>query len=131
MRQLSTRLQFLDHEQLHEFERLSCRNTASYFIARLCIDDGSAVGQSFISGFSAFTRDLSAFQVPVYRLKYLEALRDGWLPPDGNTLRRYILRDAVIQAFFDNVLRTFNAVLNEISSTLQLLGNLLDIIQVA
>ena len=36
--------------------------------------------------------------------------------------------DAEIQAFFDNVLQAFHAVLNEISSTF---GSLLDIIQAA
>jgi hypothetical protein len=54
-------------------------------------------------------------------VEYLEAVRDGRLPHDGNT-RDDILRDAEIQAFFDNVLQAFQAVLNEISSTLQLLA---------
>ena len=54
-------------------------------------------------------------------IEYLEAVRDGLLPPDGNT-RDDILRDADIQAFFDRVLQAFHAVLNEISSTLQLLA---------
>ena len=54
-------------------------------------------------------------------VEYLEAVRDGLLPPDGNT-RDDNLRDADIQAFFDNVLQAFHAVLNEISSTLQLLA---------
>ena len=54
-------------------------------------------------------------------VEYLEAVRNGLLPPDGNT-RDDILRDADIQAFFDRVLQAFHAVLNEISSTLQLLA---------
>jgi hypothetical protein len=54
-------------------------------------------------------------------VEYLKAVRDGLLPPDGNT-RDDTLRDADIQAFFDSVLQAFHAVLNEISSTLQLLA---------
>ena len=54
-------------------------------------------------------------------VEYLEAVHGGWLPPDGNT-RDDSLRDADIQAFFDNVLQAFHTVLNEISSTLQLLA---------
>jgi hypothetical protein len=54
-------------------------------------------------------------------VQYLEAIRDGWLPPEANT-RDGIRRDADIEAFFDNVLQAFHAVLNEISSTLQLLA---------
>ena len=54
-------------------------------------------------------------------VEYLEAIRDGRLTPDGNN-RDDNLRDADIQAFFDNVLQAFHAVLNEISSTLQLLA---------
>ena len=53
--------------------------------------------------------------------EYLEAVRDGRLAPDGGT-RDDNLRDAEIQAFFANVLQAFHAVLNEISSTLQLLA---------
>ena len=53
--------------------------------------------------------------------KYLKAVRDGLLPHDGN-LRDDNLRDAHIQAFFDNVLQAFHAVLNEMSSTLQILA---------
>jgi hypothetical protein len=53
--------------------------------------------------------------------EYLGAVRDGLLPHDGNA-RDDVLRDADIQAFFDNVLQAFHVVLNEISSTLQLLG---------
>ena len=53
--------------------------------------------------------------------EYLKAICDGLLPPDGN-LRDDILRDAEIQAFFDNVLQAFHAILNEISSTLQILA---------
>ena len=53
-------------------------------------------------------------------VEYLKAVRDGRLPYDGDT-RDDILRDAEIQAFFD-VLQAFQAVLNEISSTLQLLS---------
>ena len=54
-------------------------------------------------------------------IEYLGAVGDGRLPHDGNT-RDDILRDDDIQTFFDNVLRAFHAVLNEISSTLQLLA---------
>ena len=54
-------------------------------------------------------------------VEYLDAVCDGQLPPDGNTRDDY-LRDADIQTFFDNVLQAFHAVLNEISSTLQLLA---------
>jgi len=54
-------------------------------------------------------------------VEYLKAVHDGLLPPDGNT-RDDILRDADIQAFFDNVLQAFHAILNEISSTLELLA---------
>jgi hypothetical protein len=53
--------------------------------------------------------------------EYLEGVRDGRLTSDGNT-RDDDLRDADIQAFFDNVLQAFHAVLNEISSTLQVLA---------
>ena len=53
-------------------------------------------------------------------LEYVKAVRDGRLT-DGNT-RDDNLRDADIQAFFDNVLQAFHAVLNEISSTLQYLA---------
>ena len=54
-------------------------------------------------------------------VEYLEAVRDGRLSPDGST-RDDNLRDADIEAFFDNVLQAFHAVLNEISSTLQFLA---------
>ena len=54
-------------------------------------------------------------------VEYLEAVRHGRLAPDGDA-RDDNLRDADIQAFFDNVLRAFHAILNEISSTLQLLA---------
>ena len=53
--------------------------------------------------------------------EYLKAVRDERLPHDSST-RDDVLRDAEIQAFFDNVLQAFHAVLNEISSTLQLLA---------
>ena len=52
---------------------------------------------------------------------YLESVRDGRLTSDGNT-RDDNLRDADIQAFFDKVLQAFHVVLNEISSTLQVLA---------
>ena len=52
---------------------------------------------------------------------YLKAIRYGRLTPDSNT-RDDNLRDADIQAFFDNILQAFHAILNEISSTLQLLA---------
>jgi hypothetical protein len=58
-------------------------------------------------------------------VEYLEAVRDGRLTHDGNT-RDDDLRDADIQAFFDNVLQALHAILNEISSTLQLLTVLWD-----
>jgi hypothetical protein len=54
-------------------------------------------------------------------IEYLEAVRVGSLPPDGNG-RDDITLDANIQAFFDNVLHAFHAILNEISSTLRLLA---------
>ena len=54
-------------------------------------------------------------------IQYLEAVRDGCLPHDGDTGDN-ILRDANIQAFFDNVLQAFQAVLNKISATFQLLA---------
>ena len=50
-------------------------------------------------------------------VEYLKAVRDGRLTSDGNT-RDDNLRDADIQAFFENILQAFRAVLNEISSTL-------------
>ena len=53
--------------------------------------------------------------------EYLEAVRKLRLPHDGST-RDDVQRDAEIQAFFDNVLQASHAVLNEISSTLQLLA---------
>ena len=53
--------------------------------------------------------------------KYLQAVRDGLLPPDGTT-RDDVQRDAEIQEFFNNVLQAFHAILNETSSTLQLLA---------
>ena len=53
-------------------------------------------------------------------IEYLEAVRGERLAFDGNT-RDDNLRDAEIQAFFDKVLQAFHAILNEISSTLQLL----------
>ena len=52
---------------------------------------------------------------------YLEAVSHGLLPYDGDS-RDDTLRDAEIQAFFDNVLQAFHAILNETSSTLQLLA---------
>ena len=54
-------------------------------------------------------------------VEYLEAVRDGRLTSEGNT-RDDNLRDADIQAFFDIVLQAFHVVLNEISSTLQILA---------
>ena len=56
-------------------------------------------------------------------VEYLEAVRDGRLKHDGDT-RDDNLRDAELQAFFkfDEVLHAFHAILNEISSTLQLLA---------
>ena len=54
-------------------------------------------------------------------VEYLEALRDERVTSDGNT-RDDDLRDGDMQAFFDKVLQAFHAVLNEISSTLQLLA---------
>ena len=54
-------------------------------------------------------------------IEYLKAVCDERLPHDGST-RDNILRDAEIQAFFDNILQAFHAVLNEMSSTLQLLA---------
>ena len=53
--------------------------------------------------------------------EYLKAVREKLLPHDGNT-RDDIRRDAEMQAVFDNILQAFHAVLNEISSTLQLLA---------
>ena len=52
---------------------------------------------------------------------YLESVRDGRLTSDGNTWDDNLL-DADIQAFFNKVLQAFHAVLNEISSTLQVLA---------
>ena len=54
-------------------------------------------------------------------IEYLKAVRDGRLTHDGDT-RDDNLRDAELQAFFDDVLQAFHAILNEISSTLQLLA---------
>ena len=54
-------------------------------------------------------------------IEYLKAVRDGRLTHDGDT-RDDNLRDAELQAFFDKVLQAFHAILNEISSTLQLLA---------
>ena len=54
-------------------------------------------------------------------IEYLEAVRDERLPHDSNT-RDDVQRDAEIHAVFDNALQAFHAVLNEISSTLQLLA---------
>ena len=52
---------------------------------------------------------------------YLAAAYDKLLPPEGDT-RDDTLRDAEIQMFFDNVLQAFHAILNETSSTLQILS---------
>jgi len=52
---------------------------------------------------------------------YLCAVRDGLLPRDGNT-RDDVHRDAELQAFFNNILQAFRAILNETSSTLTILA---------
>jgi hypothetical protein len=52
---------------------------------------------------------------------YLAAAHDKFLPPDGDT-RDDTLRDAEIQMFFENILQAFHAILNETSSTLQILS---------
>ena len=54
-------------------------------------------------------------------VNYLESVRDGRLTSDGNT-RDDNLLDADIQSFFNKVLQAFHAVLNEISSTLEVLA---------
>ena len=54
-------------------------------------------------------------------IEYLKAVRDERLLHDGDT-RDNVLRDAEMQAVFDNGLQAFHAVLNEISSTLQILA---------
>ena len=52
---------------------------------------------------------------------YLKAVHDERFPYDGVT-RDNLLRDAEIQAVYDNGLQAFHAILNEISSTLQILA---------
>ena len=54
-------------------------------------------------------------------IEYLKAVRDERLPHDSDT-RDDVLRDAEMQAVFNNGLQAFHAVLNEISSTLQILA---------
>ena len=57
----------------------------------------------------------------IYEINYDTPTRTFGFPYDGVT-RDNLLRDAEIQAVYDNGLQAFHAILNEISSTLQILA---------